>query len=194
MRFDLTDLLHATAEVLEAAGPLEPLRLALAGRDVQVSFAEFTTMADQRSSIDRLAAATGADPVLSELGANAYTYTLTADLPGGMVLVAGTHPTLNRSRPERSTSTAATAALLRTLLPWAQTLSSLPVSVSGLEVTDTAHRLAVQLLVDGADDPKAAMVAASTGVTALQTAPAVPFGIDGRGRLPSGQPVLISVM
>ncbi|MFF2378366.1 hypothetical protein ACFVUW_28650 [Streptomyces xiamenensis] len=89
---DLTELLSATADLLDDAGPLEPVRLALAGRDVQLTFAEFTTMADQRASVDRLAAATGTDPVLSELGADAYTYTLTTDLPGGMVLVAARIP------------------------------------------------------------------------------------------------------
>ncbi|MEU6405326.1 hypothetical protein [Streptomyces sp. NPDC046985] len=191
---DLTELLSATADLLDDAGPLEPVRLALAGRDVQLTFAEFTTMADQRASVDRLAAATGTDPVLSELGADAYTYTLTAGLPGGMVLVAGTHPTLGRYQPARTTSTAATAALVRSLRPWAQALAALPVDVTGLEITDDARRLAVQLLVDSAGDPAAAMSAAATGVTSLRTGPGDPFGIDGRGRLPSGHPVLISVM
>lgn len=191
---DLTELLRATAALLDDAGPLEPVRLALAGRDVQLTFAEFTTMADQRASVDRLAAATGAGPVLSALGADAYTYTLTADLPDGMMLIAGTHPTLGRHQPVRTTSTAATTALLRSLLPWAQTLAGLPVDVAGLEISDDARRLAVQLLVDSAGDPAAAMSAAATGVTALRTSPGDPFGIDGRGRLPSGHPVLISVM
>ncbi|MFJ9574625.1 hypothetical protein [Streptomyces bacillaris] len=191
---DLTELLSATADLLDDAGPLEPVRLALAGRDLQLTFAEFSTMADQRASVDRLAAATGTDPVLSELGADAYTYTLTADLPGGMMLVAGTHPTLGRHQPARTTSTAATAALVRSLLPWAQTLAALPVDVTGLEITDDARRLAVQLLVDSAGDPAAAMSVAATGVTALRTGPGDPFGIDGRGRLPSGHPVLISVL
>jgi hypothetical protein len=189
---DLTELLSATAALLDDAGPLQPVRLALAGRDVQLTFAEFTTTADQRASVDRLAAATSTDPVLSELGARAYTYTLTADLPGGVMLIAGTHPTLGRHQPARTTSTSATAALLRALVPWARTLSGLP--VTGLEITDDAQRLAVQLLVDSAGDPDAAMSRAATGVTALRTCPADPFGIDGRGRLPSGHPVLISVM
>ncbi|MFF2378365.1 hypothetical protein ACFVUW_28645 [Streptomyces xiamenensis] len=48
--------------------------------------------------------------------------------------------------------------------------------------------------MDSAGDPAAAMSAAATGVTSLRTGPGGPFGIDGRGRLPSGHPVFISVM
>jgi hypothetical protein len=195
MRPDLPDLLRGVAAVLDSAGPLEPLHLTLCGRDAQITFAEGVTMADQRSSVDRLAAATGAAPVLSTLGADSYTYTLTADLPGGLLLVVGTRPTLNNRAPAgRTTSTAATAALLHGLLPWAQDLSALPVALSGLEVRDDSRRVHVQLLVDSDGDPTAALEMASTGVSALRTRPGTPFGIDGRGRLPSGHPVLISVM
>ncbi|MCM2430986.1 hypothetical protein [Streptomyces sp. RKAG337] len=195
MRPDLPDLLRGVAALLDRAGPLEPLQLTLCGRDAQVTFAESVTMADQRSSVDRLAAATGAAPVLSALGADAYTYTLTVDLPGELLLVAGTHPTFNNRTPAaRTTSTAATAALLRGLLPWAEDLSTLPVALTGLEVRDDSRRVHVQLLVDSDGDPKAALAMASTGVRALRTSPGIPFGIDGRGRLPSGHHVLISVM
>jgi len=194
MRPELSDLLHAAADVLDHAGPVEPLQIALSGRDIQLTFAEPVTMADQRTSVDRLAAVTSAEPVLCDLGASAYTYTLTTDLPGGIVLLAGTHPTLNRTPPARTTSTAATAALLRALHPWALALAGTPVAVSGLQIRDDAHRLDVQLLVDGADDPAAACAAACAGITALRTRPATPYGIDARGRLPTGQPVLISVL
>lgn len=195
MRPALPDLLRGVAAVLDSAGPLEPLQLTLAGRDAQVTFAEGVTMADQRGSVDRLAAATGAAPVFSALGADSYTYTLTADLPGGLMLVAGTRPTLiNRTPADRATSTSATAELLRGLLPWASTLSDLPVVLSELEVRDDFRRMHVQLLVDSAGDPTAALEMASTGVHALRTRPGVPFGIDGHGRLLSGHPVLISVM
>ncbi|MEU9254514.1 hypothetical protein AB0D66_22020 [Streptomyces sp. NPDC048270] len=168
--------------VLDSAGPLEPLQLTLAGRDAQGTFAEGVTMADQRTSVDRLAAATGAAPVFSALRADSYTYTLTADLPGGFLLVASTHPTMgNRAPADRTTSTPDTAALLRGLLPWASTLAALPVDLSGLEVRDDSQRVYVQLLVDSAGDPTAALEMASTGVRALRTCPGVPFGIDGHG-------------
>ena len=195
MGYELSLLLNGAAALLDRAGALEPVELALDDGAVQVTFAESVTMADQRSSIDRLAAATGCSPVLSELGADAYIYTLTADLPDGTVVVAGTHPSLNRVRPSRVTSTAATTALLRSLVPWGQALSDAPVAVSGLEIRDDGQRLEVRLLVDGADDPAAALSATvSTGVTAVRTRPGEPFGLDGRGWLPSGHQVLISIL
>ncbi|MGW4890711.1 hypothetical protein ACWEQL_00350 [Kitasatospora sp. NPDC004240] len=194
MCLPLPDLLHATADVLDRAGPLEPLQLALSDRDIQVTFGEAVTMADQRASVDRLAAATGAAPVLSELGASAYTYTLTADLPGDIVLLAGTHPTLNRAPGRRTTSTPEHAALLRSLTPWARTLAGTPVAVTGLQVRDDALRFDIQLFIDGADDPAAACTAACTGIASLHTRRGTPHGIDARGRLPGGQPVLISVL
>ncbi|WP_406411930.1 hypothetical protein OG923_23820 [Streptomyces halstedii] len=40
---------------------MEHIRLAHSGRDVQLTFAEFTTMAEQRASVDRLAAAPARD-------------------------------------------------------------------------------------------------------------------------------------
>ncbi|MBV9024925.1 MAG: hypothetical protein JO362_14320 [Streptomycetaceae bacterium] len=69
----LPDLLHAAADVLDRADPLEPLHLAIADRDIQITFADTVTMADQRASVDRLAAATGATSTLSGLGASSYT-------------------------------------------------------------------------------------------------------------------------
>ena len=53
MRPELSDLLHAAADVLDHAGPVEPLQIALSGRDIQLTFAEPVTMADQRTSVDR---------------------------------------------------------------------------------------------------------------------------------------------
>lgn len=193
-RMGLPDLLHVAADVLDRAGSLEPVHLALADRTVQITFGDAVTMADQRASVDRLAAATSAVPVLSGLGAASYTYTLTSDLPGDVVLLAATHPTMNRTAGRRTTSTAAHAAMLRSLAPWTGTLADTLVDVTGLQVHDHERRFSVQLTVDGADDPDAACTTACAGITALRTQPAVPYGIDARGRLPGGQPVMISVL
>src|SRR5436190_24090718 len=69
MRPDLADLLETAASLLDSAGPLEPLHVAVGGRDVRITFAPGVPLADQRASVDRLAAATGATPAHSNLGA-----------------------------------------------------------------------------------------------------------------------------
>ncbi len=74
MRPDLADLLETAASLLDSAGPLEPLHVAVGGRDVRITFAPGVPLADQRASVDRLAAATGSTPTHSNLGAAAATY------------------------------------------------------------------------------------------------------------------------
>ncbi|MBV9024926.1 MAG: hypothetical protein JO362_14325 [Streptomycetaceae bacterium] len=53
---------------------------------------------------------------------------------------------MNRTADQRSTSTAAHAAMLRSLAPWTRTLADAPVAVTGLQVHDHKRRFTVQLL------------------------------------------------
>ncbi|MCX5215801.1 hypothetical protein OG689_42370 [Kitasatospora sp. NBC_00240] len=194
MRPDLADLLDSAARVLDTAGPLAPLHIAVSSRDIQVTFAPGVPADDQRSGIDRLAAATGARPVESNLGASASTYTVSAELANGALLVAGTHPALRPSGSSRTTSTAEAVTTLRALGPWARTLDTMGVPVWELGVDDDCERLSVRLTVDSGGDPDAALVSASAGVDHLRPARRTAVGLDRRGRLPSGQPVLICAL
>jgi hypothetical protein len=194
MRPDLADLLESAASLLDSAGPLEPLHVAVGGRDVRITFAPGVPLADQRASVDRLAAATGSTPAHSNLGAAAATYTFSAELPGSLFLLVGTHPTISRPRPCRATSTEATAALLRALAPWGRALSTGCVDVCELVAQDDEERLTVQLVVDSDGDPEETLRLAAAGTTGLWRCREDEGGLDARGRLPSGEAVMVNVM
>jgi hypothetical protein len=194
MRPDLADLLETAASLLDSAGPLEPLHVAVGGRDIRLTFAPGVPLADQRAGVDRLAAVSGSTPVHSNLGAAAATYTISAELPGSVFLLVGTHPTISRPRPRRATSTEATAALLRALAPWGRALSTSCVDVCELTAQDDEERLSVQLVVESDGDPGETLRLAATGTTGLRRCRMGEAGLDARGRLPSGEAVMVSVM
>ncbi|MEU0110644.1 hypothetical protein ABZ313_35510 [Streptomyces sp. NPDC006251] len=194
MRHDPAALLESAANLLDGAGPLEPLHVAVGGPDIRMTFASGVPLADQRASVDRLAAVAGATPTHSNLGAAAATYTFSVELPGSLFLLVGTHPTISRPRPRRSTSTGATAALLRTLAPWARALSISGVYVAELTVQDDGERLGVQLIVESDGDPGETLRLAAAGTTGLRRFRHDEAGLDARGRLPTGEPVMVSVV
>ncbi|WSM44832.1 hypothetical protein OIE78_35285 (plasmid) [Streptomyces cellulosae] len=195
MRPDLAVLLESAASLLDRAGPLEPLHVAVGGRDIRITFAPGVPLADQRAGVDRLATVTGSTPTHSNLGAAAATYTFSATLPGSLFLLVGTHPTIGRPRPRRSTSTRATAALLRTLAPWGRALSASCVDVTELTAQDDEERLTVQLIVESdGGDPRETLRLAAVGTTGLRRCREDEAGLGARGQLPSGESVMVSVV
>ncbi|WP_217562305.1 hypothetical protein [Streptomyces sp. GbtcB6] len=108
--------------------------------------------------------------------------------------MVGTHPTISRPRPCRVTSTQATAELLRALAPWGRALSSSCVDVCELTAQDEEERLTVQLVVESDGDPGETLRLAAAGTTGLRRCHKNVAGLDARGRLPSGEAVMVSVM
>ncbi|MFI5987726.1 hypothetical protein ACIBEA_43590 [Streptomyces sp. NPDC051555] len=193
MALSLAVGVEMAARLLDACGPVEPLRLCLSARDVQAEVC--AGGATTRASLERLAAAAGTAPLGPGLGGSA-AYSLTADLAEGLVLVAGIDElAAGNGTRGRSTSTAAAAELLRTLEPWARGLRQEIQPVAELWVEDQGDAFTVRLLATAGegDDPEAIAAAAGQGLDRFRLRRS-DSGLDGTGRLPCGLAVRIGVV
>jgi len=193
MRLDPA-VLDSTADLLSAAGPLAPLHLTLSAGAIQVLFRAGEPTTEQLTSLIRLAATLGVEPLAGALGRDSLSYTLTSVLTCGSVLVAGTHPPTGPAPGrDRATSTGQAVQVLRSLLPWASADVPLPCTVAEVHVIDDGGQLAVHVVAQDADDPLSALIAVSAGIAPTRPVGSSGFSAAGRGRLPSGQALLISV-
>ncbi|WP_424892201.1 hypothetical protein [Streptomyces sp. XH2] len=191
MSLSLARCVEAIARLLDACGPMEPVRLGLSARDAQVEVHGSEPAA--RASLDRLAAMSGGT-VASPPGGDLAS--VTADLDDGLVLVAGlAEPVESAGTSGRTTSTAGAAALLRTLVPWAHGLDQDVLHAAELWVDDQGHAFTVRLLTTAGQgtDLEAVAAAAGKGLGRLRTR-RTDSGIDGAGRLPCGRMVQIGVV
>ncbi|MFD6967439.1 hypothetical protein [Streptomyces sp. NPDC059949] len=191
MSLSLAGCLEAVARLLDACGPLEPLRLCLSARDVQAEVC--ASGAAATLSLGRLAGAAGVGPVTSSHG---VPEPLTADLSGDLVLVAAAAPPApDEAADARVTSTRAAAELLRTLASWAGGLDQDLAHTAELWVDDRGHAYTVRLLTTAgqSDDLEAAAAAAGQGLARFRTW-RTDSGIDGVGRLPCGRTVHVGVV
>lgn len=189
MSLSLAGCLEAVARLLDACGPLEPLRLCLSTRDVQAEVC--ASGAAATLSLGRLAGAAGGDPLASSHG---VPDSLTADLGGDLVLVAAAVPP-DAAANARVTSTQAAAELLRTLASWAGGLDQALAHTAELWVDDRRHAYTVRLLATAgqSEDLQAAAEAAGQGLARFRTW-RTDSGIDGVGRLPCGRTVHVGVV
>ncbi|RLU82600.1 hypothetical protein CTZ27_29935 [Streptomyces griseocarneus] len=193
MSLSLARCVEAVAQLLDACGPMEPVRLVLSARDVQAEVLGSGPAA--RASLDRLAAISGTGTVTSPVS-EALSHSMTADLDDGLVLVAGlAEPVDGAGTTDRTTSTAAAAALLRTLAPWAQGLDLDVLPAAELWVDDQGHAFTVRLLTTAGQDAdlEAVVAAAGKGLDRLRTR-RTDSGLDGAGRLPCGRMVQVGVV
>ncbi|MFE3559448.1 hypothetical protein ACFXKW_32025 [Streptomyces sp. NPDC059193] len=194
MSFSLARGTETAARLLDSCGAVEPLRLCMSARDVQVEVCAGGSAA--RASLERLAAAVGTTALVGTAPAGSAAYSLTADLAEGIVLVAGIdEPAPGARRKDRSTSTADAAELLRTLEPWVRGLGRQVQPVAQLWVEDQGDAFTVQLLATAGmgEDPQAVATAAGRGLDQLRVR-RTDSGLDGTGRLPCGRTVRIGVV
>ncbi|MFJ5850855.1 hypothetical protein [Streptomyces sp. NPDC092903] len=189
MSLSLAGCLEAVARLLDACGPLEPLRLCLSTRDVQAEVCASDAAATL--SLGRLAGAAGVAPFASSHG---VPEPLTADLGGDLVLIAAVAPP-DAAANARVTSTQDAAELLRTLAPWADGLDQTLAHTAELWVDDRGHAYTVRLLATAgqSEDLQAAAEAAGQGLARFRTW-RTDSGIDGVGRLPCGRTVHVGVV
>lgn len=189
MSLSLAGCLEAVARLLDACGPLEPLRLCLSTRDVQAEVC--ASGAAATLSLGRLAGAAGVAPLASSHG---VPEPLTADLGGDLVLIAAAAPP-DAAANARVTSTQAAAELLRTLASWAGGLDQALAHTAELWVDDRGHAYTVRLLATAgqSEDLQAAAEAAGQGLARFRTW-RTDSGIDGVGRLPCGRTVHVGVV
>ncbi|MFD8727767.1 hypothetical protein [Streptomyces sp. NPDC059611] len=121
---------------------------------------------------------------------------ITADLEEDVVLVAAVDAPMGLGAPGlRTTSTAATAGLLRTLGPWAAALDQVLLPGAQLWVEDHGQGFTVRLLATAAsgDDLERVAKAAGAGLEHVRTWH-TDSGRDGRGSLPCGRHVHLAVV
>ncbi|MCX4826064.1 hypothetical protein OG883_41070 [Streptomyces sp. NBC_01142] len=186
MSLSLARCVEAVARLLDACGPLEPVRLCLSARDAQIEVCGSGMAA--RVSLERMAAVAGTEPVAARDDGGG---SLTADLDQDVVLVAGIAPPANGTmQGRRATSTASAAELLRTLAAWARDLDQDLLPMAELWVDDQGDKYMVRLLTTAGE---AVAAAAGKGLTRLRTR-RTDSGLDGVGRLPCGRPVRVGVV
>ncbi|WDN55907.1 hypothetical protein [Streptomyces clavuligerus] len=192
MSLPLARCVEMVARLLEGCGPLAPVRLCMSGPDVQAEVCAGEPAASL--SMARLAAATGGRPAGPDGGHTDGV--LTADLEGGVTLVAAVDPlSPGTTAGPRTTSTAGAAALLRTLAPWAEALDQELLPGPQLWVEDHGREFTVQLLATTASEDEMVRVAAAAG-TGLERVRTwrTDSGLDGRGSLPDGLTVHLGVV
>lgn len=191
MSLSLARCVEAVARLLDACGPLEPVRLCMSEADVQAEVCASGPAAS--ASMARLAAACGeaaGHPAQRDEGV------LTVDLEEELVLVAAVDTPVRGAVPGgRSTSTAAAAELLRTLVPWTAVLDQERLPGAQLWVEDDGRSFTVRLLATAAsgDDVERVAAAAGAGLERIRTR-RTDSGLDGRGRLPCGRAVHLGVV
>ncbi|MFF4531696.1 hypothetical protein ACFY1P_20790 [Streptomyces sp. NPDC001407] len=193
MSHSLARCVEAVARLLDACGPMEPVRLGLSAQDAQAEVRGSGPAA--RASLDRLAAVSGTGTVASPLGGT-LAYSVTADLDDGLVLVAGLAEPVDGSEVTgRTTSTAAASTLLRALTPWVHGLDVDVLQAAELWVDDQGHAFTVRLLTTAGQgtDLEAVFAAAGKGLDRLRTR-RTDSGLDGAGHLPCGRMVQIGVV
>ncbi|MER6195998.1 hypothetical protein ABT234_01280 [Streptomyces sp. NPDC001586] len=191
MSLSLARCVEAVARLLDACGPLEPVRLCMSEADVQAEVCASGPAASV--SMARLAAACGeaaGPPDLCAVGV------LTVDLEEELVLVAAVDGPVRGAVPgERLTSTAEAAGLLRTLAPWAAVLDQERLPGAQLWVEDDGRGFTVRLLATAAsgDDVEMVAAAAGAGLERIQIWRS-DSGLDGQGCLPCGRTVHLGVV
>ncbi|WP_435057784.1 hypothetical protein [Streptomyces sp. bgisy060] len=191
MSFTLARCLEAVARLLDACGPLEPVRLCMSDRDVQAEVCAGGPAASQ--SIARLAAATCTEA--SGRPGDRDDGILTADLGNDVVLVAAVDPPRRRITPgPRATSTSSAAGLLRELVPWTASLDQELLTGAQLWVEDHGTDFTVRLLVAACEDELDRVAAAAgTGLEQVRTW-RTDSGLDGQGSLPCGRAVQLGIV
>ncbi|MEV6581377.1 hypothetical protein AB0M92_24815 [Streptomyces sp. NPDC051582] len=191
MSLSLARCVEAVARLLDACGPLEPVRLCMSEADVQAEVCASGPAAS--ASMARLAAACGeaaGTPARRDEGV------LTVDLEEELVLVAAVDTPLRGAAPGgRLTSTAAAAELLRTLVPWTAVLDQERLPGAQLWVEDDGRGFTVRLLATAAsgDDVERVAAAAGAGLERIRTR-RTDSGLDGQGCLPCGRTVHLGVV
>ncbi|WP_405533786.1 hypothetical protein OG592_43105 (plasmid) [Streptomyces avidinii] len=191
MSLSLARCVEAVARLLDACGPLEPVRLCMSEADVQAEVCARGPAA--LVSMARLAAACGG-AAGSQLHRDGGV--LTVDLEEQLVLVAAVDAPVRGAVPgERVTSTTAAAGLLRNLAPWAAALERERLPGAQLWVEDDGRGFTVRLLVTAAtgDDVEAVAAAAGSGLARVRTR-RTDSGLDGQGCLPCGRTVHLGVV
>ncbi|MFI1648263.1 hypothetical protein ACH4XT_15170 [Streptomyces avidinii] len=191
MSLSLARCVEAVARLLDACGPLEPVRLCLSEADVQAEVCASGPAASV--SMARLAAVCGEAAGPLDHCANGV---LTVDLEEKLVLVAAVDGPVRGAVPgERLTSTEAAAGLLRTLVPWAAVLDQERLPGAQLWVEDDGRRFTVRLLAAAADGADLDRVAAAVGAGLERVrTQRTDSGLDGRGILPCGRTVHVAVV
>ncbi|MER5549969.1 hypothetical protein ABT072_48190 [Streptomyces sp. NPDC002589] len=179
----------AVAQLLDVCGPLEPVRLCMSDRDVQVEVCASDPAASV--SLARLAAATDSEGAALPCDIGGV---LTADLDEELVLVGALAPPVPGAVGARTTSTSAAAGLLRTLAPWTAALDQKLLQGAQLWVEDHGRGFTVRLLATAAssDDLETVAAAAGAGLVRLRIQ-RTDSGLDGRGSLPCGRTVHLGV-
>lgn len=191
MSDSLARCVEAVARLLDACGPLEPVRLCMSEADVQAEVCACGPAAS--ASMARLAAACGeaaGPPAQRDEGV------LTVDLEQELVLVAGVDTPVRGAVPGgRLTSTAAAAELLRTLVPWTAVLDQERLPGAQLWVEDDGRGFTVRLLAPAAsrDDVERVAAAAGAGLERIRTRRTDSWS-DGQGCLPCGRTVYLGVV
>ncbi len=192
MSLSLARCVEAVARLLDGCGPLEPVRLCMSERDVQVEVCARRPAASV--SMERLAAATGGE--VAGRADDRHDGVITADLEDEVVLVAAVDTPVRGAAPRlRATSTSAAAGLLRTLAPWTAALDQELLPGAQLWVDDDGQDFTVRLLATAAcgDDLESVAAAAGAGLEQVRTW-RTDSGLDGRGSLPCGQTVHLGVV
>ncbi|WP_406003929.1 hypothetical protein [Streptomyces sp. NBC_00829] len=190
MSLSLARCVEAVARLLDACGPLEPVRLCMSEADVQAEVCASGPAAS--ASMARLAAACG-----EAAGLPAHRDgVLTVDLEEELVLVAAVDAPVRGAVPGgRLTSAEAAAELLRTLVPWTAALDQERLPGAQLWVEDDGRGFTVRLLATAAssDDMEGVAAAAGAGLERIRTR-RTDSGLDGQGCLPCGRTVHLGVV
>ncbi|MGW0731745.1 hypothetical protein [Streptomyces sp. NPDC002851] len=181
----LVQQLETAAHILEETGALVPVDVACAldqPSHIRFSTRHQLTLADQRSAVDRIAAVLGEVPAIQPVFTGRHGASVRGEHEGMAIIAVTDAAVPHTPLPERITTTAGTIAVLRAIMPWADSVEE---HLQELVVCDASTQHSVHATVD-----------TEKGAKTVQFG-LVPEYNSGRRRqalLPTGHPLGISVI
>ncbi|MFI1929256.1 hypothetical protein [Streptomyces sp. NPDC020330] len=149
---------------------------------IELLASDMLPLADQRSMVDRIAAALGAIPSVKPLFENQYAV-VCEGYRDGLLIIASTHAGTPRpAAPQPTTASSGTVTFIHSILSWAQNVA--PV-IQSLVVRGTSGSHGLTVGVASAKDAEAVVAG---------LVPEAPRGRRLRALLPTGHPVTVWVL